>query len=112
MSTYKNQHRSWLTFVPFAQFVRGQTHFLNFCARIISQAAFLSALVGVEVAEVAASAAVRALAALSYGAIKEDPGFLASHVRQQGTDKLCCEFVIMPACATKREHDQKPCLIE
>lgn len=53
---------------------------------IMAQAAFLSALVGVEVAEVAASAAVRALAALSYGAIKEDPGFLASHVRQQGPD--------------------------
>lgn len=53
---------------------------------IMAQAAFLSALVGVEVAEVAASAAVRALAALSYGAIKEDPGFLASHVRQQEPD--------------------------
>ena len=39
---------------------------------------------GVEVAEVAASAAVKALAEFSYGAIKETPGSLSSHARQQG----------------------------
>ncbi|PSR99482.1 SWI/SNF complex subunit isoform 2 [Actinidia chinensis var. chinensis] len=53
---------------------------------IVAQASFLSALVGVEVAEVAASAAVKALAEFSYGAIKETPGFLSSHARQQGHD--------------------------
>ncbi|KAF7140906.1 hypothetical protein RHSIM_Rhsim06G0003100 [Rhododendron simsii] len=50
---------------------------------IMAQAAFLSALVGVEVAEVAASAAVRALAEFGYGAIKERPRLLSSHGRQQ-----------------------------
>ncbi|PSS31156.1 SWI/SNF complex subunit SWI3B like [Actinidia chinensis var. chinensis] len=53
---------------------------------IAAQAAFLSALVGVEVAEAAASAAVKALAEFSYGAIKESPGSLSSHARQQEHD--------------------------
>ncbi|GFY86329.1 switch subunit 3 [Actinidia rufa] len=53
---------------------------------IAAQAAFLSALVGVEVAEAAASAAVKALAEFSYGAIKESPGSLSSHTRQQEHD--------------------------
>ncbi|XP_058220496.1 SWI/SNF complex subunit SWI3B [Rhododendron vialii] len=53
---------------------------------IMAQAAFLSALVGVEVAEVAASAAVRALAEFGYGAIKEHPRLLSSHGRQQEPD--------------------------
>ncbi|GFZ10561.1 switch subunit 3 [Actinidia rufa] len=52
---------------------------------IVAQASFLSALVGVEVAEVAASAAVKALAEFSYGPLKRLLDFF-----QVMQDSKCC----------------------
>lgn len=53
---------------------------------IMAQAAFLSALGGVEVAETAARAAVRALSEFRYRTFKDSPESLSGHGRQQEPD--------------------------
>lgn len=61
---------------------------IDFCAWNISQAAFLSALAGVDVAEAAAQAAVTSLSQVGRGANKEPQGSLAKITKLQGIQKF------------------------
>lgn len=62
--------------------------------RTFHQAAFLSTLVGVDVAEVAARAALAAVSALGDGKLKECLKLSSGAAKQQGMSYIYCELWI------------------
>lgn len=66
---------------------------IDFCTWNISQAAFLSALAGVDVAEAAARAAVTSLSQVGLGANKEPQGSLAKITKLQGIQSSYLELL-------------------
>jgi hypothetical protein len=65
---------------------------IDICTWNISQAAFLSALAGVDIAEAAARAAVTTLSQVGFRANREHLGTLAKSTKLQGIQSSCLQI--------------------